>query len=175
MSSIPEALPVNSPGQNGAPMALRPSSQGLSAQLHRKAPSESFLAWIESHRQVLLRCSLALVFLWFGALKPLGLSPAEGLVAKTVFWLPAWIFVPVLGIWEVAIGVGLLYRPWLKAAIVLLLLQMAGTLLPLVILPSDCFARIPFAPTLEGQYIIKNVVLITAALVVAAEGAGRRW
>lgn len=114
----------------------------------------------------LLRVSLGLVFIWFGALKFSSASPAAELVARTVYWFdPGW-FVPFLGAWEVAIGVGLLIRVLNRAAIALLFLQMPGTFLPLVLLPGVCFTHVPWAPTLEGQYIIKNLVLISAAIVV---------
>jgi uncharacterized membrane protein YkgB len=114
----------------------------------------------------LLRYSLGVIFLWFGALKPFDLSPAQELVANTVYFVnPDW-FIPVLGWWEVAIGVGLLFRPLIRPAIGLLFLQMPGTFLPLVLLPEVCFTTFPFGLTLEGQYIIKNLILISAALVV---------
>ncbi len=113
-----------------------------------------------------LRYSLAAIFIWFGALKPFGLSPAQELVERTVYWFPAPQFVAILGIWEVAIGVGLLFRPLIRAAIFLLFLQMPGTMLPLFLLPDVCFVEFPYALTLEGQYIIKNLVLISAAIVV---------
>ncbi|MDA0999288.1 MAG: hypothetical protein O2807_02055 [bacterium] len=113
-----------------------------------------------------LRLSLAVIFIWFGALKPFGMSPAEELVKRTVYWVPPEIFVPVLGWWEVAIGVGLLFRPLLRVALFLLFLQMPGTILPLILLPDVCFTRFPFGLTLEGQYIVKNLILISAALVV---------
>lgn len=119
-----------------------------------------------SHGVFALRVSLAVVFIWFGALKPLGVSPANDLVTKTVYWVdPEW-FVPLLGFWEIAIGVCLLIRPLIRAGIFLLALQMPGTVLPLFILPEVCWVHAPYAPTLEGQYIIKNVVLISAAIVV---------
>ncbi|MFB6346036.1 MAG: hypothetical protein ABEK50_09725 [bacterium] len=114
----------------------------------------------------LLRLSLGIIFIWFGALKPLGMSPAESLVRKTVFWFdPDW-FVPFLGYWEIAIGLGLLIRPLVRVAIFLLFLQMPGTLMPLFLFPGVCFHSIPFGLTMEGQYIVKNLVLISAALVV---------
>ena len=113
-----------------------------------------------------LRLSLAVIFIWFGLLKPLGISPAEELIARTVyFFSPDW-FVPFLGWWEVLIGVCLLFRPLIRVAIFLLFLQMGGTVLPLFILPEACFTSIPFGLTLEGQYIIKNLVIISAALVI---------
>jgi uncharacterized membrane protein YkgB len=113
-----------------------------------------------------LRVGLAVVFIWYGLLKPLGMSPAAELVRRTVYFVPPDLFIPILGWWEVAIGVGLLYRPLNRTAIFLLFLQMPGTLLPLVLLPEVCFTQAPWGLTLEGQYIIKNAVLIGAALVV---------
>jgi len=109
---------------------------------------------------------LRAIFIWFGLLKPLGISPAEELVSRTVyFFSPDW-FVPFLGWWEVLIGVCLLFRPLIRVAIFLLFLQMGGTILPLFILPEACFTSIPFGLTLEGQYIIKNLIIISAALVI---------
>lgn len=114
----------------------------------------------------LLRVSLGAVFVWFGGLKLIGASPANELVERTVYWLPKEVFIPILGVWETAIGVCLLYRPWIRAGIALMLAQMAGTFLPLILLPEICFTRVPWLPTMEGQYIIKNLVLISAAIVV---------
>ena len=116
---------------------------------------------------VALRWAVGIVFIWFGALKLFpGMSPAEELVKNTVYFFdPAWFF-PFLGVWEILIGVFLLVRPLIRVAIFLLFLQMPGTFLPLVLLPDVCFTAFPFGLTLEGQYIIKNLVLIAAALVV---------
>ena len=122
--------------------------------------------WMQRYGHFVLRMGLAVVFIWFGLLKPLGLSPAADLVRRTVYFVPPDLFIPILGWWEVAIGVGLLYRPLNRTAIFLLFLQMPGTLLPLVLLPEVCFTQIPWGLTLEGQYIIKNAVLIGSGLVV---------
>jgi len=118
-----------------------------------------------------LRISLAIIFIWFGILKPLGLSPAAPLVKATVAWMPLFSpdqWVGIIGWWEVLIGVCFLYRPALRVAIALLALQMGGTFMPLVMLPEVAFqaGRIPYAPTMEGQYIVKNLLIISAALVV---------
>jgi len=122
--------------------------------------------WMRRNGPSLVRVSLAVVFIWFGILKPFGLSTANELVERTVYWAdPKW-FIPLLGWWEVAIGVCMLIRPMLRVAVFLLFLQMPGTFLPLVLLPQVCFDVIPWVPTLEGQYIIKNLVLISAAIVV---------
>jgi uncharacterized membrane protein YkgB len=123
--------------------------------------------WMRQYGPPLLRVSLGIIFVWFGALKLFeGLSPAESLVRRTVYWFDPDTFIPVLGVWEILIGVGLLYRPLIRGAIFLLFLQMPGTMLPLVLLPEVCFTVMPFGLTLEGQYIINNLVLISAALVV---------
>ena len=123
--------------------------------------------WMQRNGIRLLRYSLGIVFIWFGALKFFdGLSPAESLVRRTVYWIDPDLFIPILGGWEVLIGLGLLYRPAIRVAIFLLFAQMPGTMLPLVLLPDVCFTVMPVGLTLEGQYIIKNLVLISAALVV---------
>ena len=122
--------------------------------------------WMENYGFLFLRISLGIVFIWFGIMKPFGLSPATELVARTVYWFPPNIFVPILGWWEVAIGIGLLYRPFIRGALFLLFLQMPGTMLPLILLPDVCLTHFPYAPTLEGQYIIKNLVLIAAGIVI---------
>lgn len=113
-----------------------------------------------------LRYSLGLIFVWFGGLKIIKQSPAQELVAHTVYWFDPNIFIPVLGWWEVLIGVFMVYRPAIRIAIFLLALQMGGTFLPLVLLPETCFKEFPFILTIEGQYIIKNLVIIGAAMVV---------
>ena len=122
--------------------------------------------WMARWGPPALRVSLGVVFIWFGILKPLGMSPAQELVERTVYWIDPAVFVPLLGWWEVAIGVCLLIKPLIRLAILLLFLQMPGTALPLVLLPDVCFTDIPFGLTLEGQYIVKNLVLISAALVI---------
>lgn len=113
-----------------------------------------------------LRIALGVVFIWFGGLKIIGGSPAAELVASTVYVLSPEFFVPVLGVWEVVIGLCLLYRPLIRVGILLLFLQMPGTFLPVVLLPDVVFSTVPHALTVEGQYIVKNLVIIGAALVV---------
>lgn len=126
------------------------------------------IALLDEHSVSLLRYSLSVVFFWFGVLKPLGVSSATDLVSQTVYFLPPEIFVPILGVWEMAIGACLLSKRLLRVGIALLLLQMAGTFLPLILLPDVSFLRFPLVPSLEGQYIIKNLILISGALVVAS-------
>ena len=127
-----------------------------------------------------LRIGLGVVFLWFGFLKFFpGASPAEALAARTIevmsFGLVGpTVSLPALAAWESLIGLGLLTGRYLRATLLLLALQMLGTLTPLLFFPEETFSIFPFAPTLEGQYIIKNVVLIGAAMVVGATVRGGR-
>ena len=135
-------------------------------------------SWMARHGLPLLRISLGIVFLWFGALKFFpGLSPAHDLAARTIETLSfglvtAGVSIPLLAAWECLIGIGLLFGIFMRAVLLLLAVQMAGTLMPLVLFPSEVFSRIPYAPTLEGQYIIKNAVLISAAIVLGATVRG---
>ena len=131
----------------------------------------SISAFMRRYGIAALRLSLGIIFIWFGLLKPLGLSPAEPLVEATVGWLPllspeSWVI--AIGWWEVAIGGTFLFSKTTRIAIALLALQMVGTFMPLVLLPEVAFqaGRMPYAPTLEGQYIIKNLLIISAGLVV---------
>ena len=116
---------------------------------------------------VFLRYSVGTIFIWFGLLKPLGISPAQVLVENTVYWFEDKIsFVKFLGWWEVAIGLTMCYKPLIRVSIFLLFIQMPGTFLPLILLPEVCFTNFPFGLTLEGQYIIKNLIIISSALVI---------
>lgn len=136
--------------------------------------------WMAGHAVLGLRISLGAIFVWFGALKLVpGFSPAEGLATKTITLLsggliPADLIPPGLGVWECLIGAGLLSGIWMRATLLLLALQMLGTFTPLVLFPHECFTHVPFAPTLEGQYIIKNLVLIAAGMAIGSTVRGGR-
>jgi uncharacterized membrane protein YkgB len=122
--------------------------------------------WMSRHGYLFLRISLGIIFIWFGLLKVFGQSPANDLVARTIYWLNPKVFIPVLGWWEAFIGVCFLFRPLIRIGILLLFLQIGGTFLPLVILPQVCFIKFPFVLSMEGQYIIKNLLIISAAIVI---------
>lgn len=131
--------------------------------------------WMARAGIPILRIALGVVFVWFGALKLFpGMSPAEDLVRATVPLIRGDVFVPILGIWEVVIGLGFITGRFLRLAILLLFLQMPGTLAPVVLLPERVFVDFPFVLTLEGQYIAKNFVLVGAALVIGATVRGGR-
>lgn len=127
-----------------------------------------------------LRISLGINFFWFGVLKFFpGLSPATELATKTIETLTFGLIQPdvsitLLAIWETLIGLGLISGRFLRVTLFLLLVQMLGTMTPLVLFPAETFTRIPYAPTLEGQYIIKNLVLISAGFVVGSTVRGGR-
>ena len=131
--------------------------------------------WMATYGMVIMRVGLGIVFFWFGALKLFpGLSPAEELVRNTVYFVnPDW-FIPVLAVWEMAIGLGLMFGIFMRITLLLLFLQMPGTALPLVVLPEVVWTVFPFGLTLEGQYIIKNLVLIGAGLVLGGTVRGGR-
>jgi uncharacterized membrane protein YphA (DoxX/SURF4 family) len=137
-------------------------------------------SWMARYGLTLLRVSLGVVFLWFGALKLFpDLSPAQDLATRTISVLtfglvPPSVSLPVLAVWESVIGIGLIVGRGLRFFLLLLYLQMLGTLTPIVLFPHEAFTRFPYAPTLEGQYIIKNVVLISAGIVVGATVRGGR-
>jgi uncharacterized membrane protein YkgB len=131
--------------------------------------------WMARYGLLVMRIGLGVVFFWFGALKLVpGLSPAEELVRNTVYFVDPDLFLPVLAIWEMLIGLGLMSGRFMRLTLLLLFLQMPGTALPLVLLPEVCWTAFPIGLTLEGQYIIKNLVLIGAGLVLGGTVRGGR-
>jgi uncharacterized membrane protein YkgB len=127
------------------------------------------VAFLERWGITLLRVSLGAVFVWFGALKIFQVSPVADLVARTVYWVdPSW-FVPVLGGVEVLIGLGLLAGQALRTVLALFWLQMAGTFLVLVLQPDVAFQQgNPLLLTVEGEFVVKNLVLLSAGMVVGS-------
>lgn len=143
--------------------------------------------WIDVHLYGLLRRALGLIFLWFGLLKfcP-GLCEVELIAQRTLMVLSDHRFTPqhcmlLLAVWECAMGATLLLAPknkhWgrflLRGCAISLLLHLCGTLLPLVLFRADTWKVFPFAPTLTGQYILKNLVLLAATLAVYAQSMRR--
>jgi uncharacterized membrane protein YphA (DoxX/SURF4 family) len=137
-------------------------------------------SWMARNGITLLRVSLGIIFLWFGVLKFIpGASPAQGLATRTIELLSFGLVQPevslfLLALWETVIGLGLVLGLYLRTTLLLLFLQMMGTLTPLVLFPAETFMQAPFAPTLEGQYIIKNLVLIASGIVIGATVRGRQ-
>lgn len=117
------------------------------------------------------RMGLFIVFFWFGFLKVIGLSPASGVVQRlfenTIPFMEFSTFLVLFGLFECLIGVLFLIKGMERVVIPLLIIHMITTFGPLVYLPEETWQKF-MVPTLEGQYIIKNVVLIAAAVGIAA-------
>ena len=140
----------------------------------------SLTRWMASRGLLFLRLSIGIIFLWFGMLKFFdGMSPAQDIAIRTIqtitFQLvPDNFIIFGLATWEVLIGVGLLFNLFLRETLLLLYLQMIGTFFPLILFPSEVFQKFPFSLTLEGQYIIKNLVIVSAGIVLGATVRGGR-
>ncbi|CAA9444078.1 FIG00788868: hypothetical protein [uncultured Rubrobacteraceae bacterium] len=134
--------------------------------------------WMAHYGIVTLRVTLGMVFFWFGILKFFpGLSPAQTLALRTIDVLtlglmPAGVGLALLATLECAIGVGLISGKFMRLTLLLLAFQMVGAASPLLLFPGEVFTQFPYAPTLEGQYIIKNLVLVSAGIVIGATVRG---
>ncbi|MDF1597259.1 MAG: DoxX family protein [Acidimicrobiia bacterium] len=133
--------------------------------------------WLAEHGLLFLRISIGVIFFWFGVLKfwP-GLSPADQLATDTIYKLsfglmPDDLARILLAILETAIGIGLITGKLMRLTLLMLVGQMLGTVTPLVLFPDVTWSGL-LVPTLEGQYILKNVVLVSAALTIGATVRG---
>lgn len=140
----------------------------------------SITRWMASAGLPLLRLSIGIIFLWFGGLKYFeGLSPAEDIATRTIEtitfgMIPEKLILYGLATWEVLIGLGLIFRVFLRETLLLLYLQMIGTFMPVFLFPEDVFMVFPYSLTMEGQYIIKNLVVLSAGIVLGATVRGGR-
>jgi len=172
--------------------AVRPGGGGLhtvqtaTQQPMRQGPVEAASRWAELHQRLeaydrtmrrllgrvspmLLRISLGIVFVWFGALKVAGVSSVGGLVAATVPFLDSAWFVPVLGVVEIVIGVAFATGRLLRVLLPVFAAHMAGTFLVLITLPDVAFQGTnPLVLTAVGEFVVKNLVLLSAGLVVSS-------
>jgi len=114
----------------------------------------------------ILRVTMAIVYIWFGILKPFDSSPAADLVANSIPFLPREPFFIFLGVWEVALGIMFLIPKLTKITFWIFVVHMMGTFTPFITLPESVFINFPFALSLEGQYIVKNIVLIATAVAI---------
>lgn len=127
------------------------------------------IAWMAAHGTGLLRIALGVVYLWFGGLKLAGRSPVAELVAQSVPWVPPDILLPALGLWEVAVGSGLVLGIAIRLVLLLFWLQLLGTLSVPILLPEISFQQgNPLLLTTTGEFVVKNLVLISAGLVVGS-------
>ncbi|MCI0708801.1 MAG: hypothetical protein L0154_01445 [Chloroflexi bacterium] len=144
----------------------------------QKTPDSRMPDGLMRFSMTLLRISLGVVFLWFGGLKFFPeVSPAQELATRTIEVLTLdivgpMVSLPGLALWECLIGLGLISNRYVRWTLTLLVLQMLGTFTPLVLFPEETWVQFPIVPTMEGQYILKNIVLISAGLVIGAVALG---
>ena len=122
-------------------------------------------AWMHRHGHRLERRAIGVLFAWFGLNKLLGFKSATSIIAETVYVGTPETSARLLGLWELAIGLCLFIYPLARVGVGLLAIRLPGTLLALIIKADVCWHE-PFVPTVQGQYLIKDVVLITAAMVI---------
>ncbi len=135
--------------------------------------------WLTKNAMNLLRISIGIIYVWFGALKfyP-NLSPADQL-AKDTIWLITFGLIPnnvsiiLLALWETLLGAVLIIGVWKRAVFYILLIHMICTFVPLFFFTDISFTDSPYAFTLVGQYIMKNLIIICAALVLNAHARGQ--
>ena len=115
---------------------------------------------------VLERWALGILFIWFGLLKITGENSASSLIAKSIYFYEPEKMVMILGGWELLIGGALLVSKLTRLAVLLLMIRLPGTFLALVLKADLCFEGDFWVPTLQGQYLLKELTLIGAALVI---------
>jgi len=135
--------------------------------------------WLTKNAMNLLRISIGIIYVWFGALKFVAnLSPADQL-AKDTIWLITFGLIPnnvsiiLLALWETLLGAVLIIGVWKRAVFYILLIHMICTFVPLFFFTDISFTDSPYAFTLVGQYIMKNLIIICAALVLNAHARGQ--
>jgi uncharacterized membrane protein YphA (DoxX/SURF4 family) len=127
-----------------------------------------------NRRVDVLRWARGFIYLWFGALKFFpGLSSAEQIAGTTIELMSSGLLtpdlsLPLLALWETAVGLALLTGKFQRIAVFTLYIHAVGTFAPLILLPGQTWNLPPFAASFEGQYILKNLVTIGAAHRAAA-------
>ncbi|GIK19378.1 MAG: hypothetical protein DYG93_05385 [Leptolyngbya sp. PLA2] len=122
--------------------------------------------WMDRHGHGAHRITLGVYFAWMGLLKVFGLKTGSSLLAHTIYLGSPDVMVPALGWWEAAIGMTLIVRRLNRLALLLLAIRLPGTFLALVLRADVCFDHVPLGPTPEGQYLIKDLMLFAAAMVI---------
>lgn len=119
-----------------------------------------------------LKWSIGIIFIWFGMVKFfVGLSPAEDLASSTICALSGHFFpqgscMPILAIFESLIGISLFSGKFLRWALGFLFLHMLGTFLTFFIFPEQMFSHFPFVLTMKGQYVMKNIIILAAVIII---------
>lgn len=122
---------------------------------------------LEYYTYWLMRLSLSILFIWFGAIKILGECPLNETISRIIEiftpWIPFSTFIVLMGSAEIALGVLFLITPMLETALIILAFHLCSTFIPLFILPELTWNGFPI-PTLEGQFIVKNITLFALGL-----------
>jgi uncharacterized membrane protein YphA (DoxX/SURF4 family) len=183
MSAIPvPALLVRYATAVAQPVRSRidatPGLVGVDARL--RAGEVACQRWLVAHSIAVLRVSIGAVLLAFGALKFFpGVSPAQDLVEQTMSILtfgmvPGGVALVGVALLETVLGIWLISGRAMRGAVYLLGVQLIGIMSPIVLLPGQLFGGPHGAPTLVGQYVIKDIIIVGAALVLAATLGGGR-
>lgn len=125
----------------------------------------------EAVAPLIMRVALGVVFVWFGALKIANVTPVAKLVADTLAWVPVDpdVLLPALGAFEIVLGAMVVVGWQLRLVLTVLIAHLCGTFLVLVVLPQVAFERgNPLLLTTIGEFVVKNVVFIAAAVLLAA-------
>lgn len=163
------------PGSADEPLAAGKRTPLIGPFYRRLVAVENVIhSALVSHGITALRLTVGAVFLGFGVLKYFPhVSPAEGLAIKTIdlmtFGLVPWqVGIVVIATLECFIGICLLANRWMRLAVWMLAVQLVGVLAPLALLTGRLFSGPHHAPTLEGQYVLKDIILVAAGMVIAA-------
>jgi len=168
------------PGVARAPVYHRPRRIPLRVVVPiksaaRENAAEKVRAFVQTHVMFLSRLSLATVFFWFGILKVANVSPAAGLLRGSIPFLANSPYVQLLGGAEIVIGIGLLVNPLTKTASLLMILHLLGTFSLFLIAPRLMFAPAFPELTMAGEFVLKNIVLLIAALIIMCSRPPRTW
>ena len=124
------------------------------------------------HPIAVLRTSIGIIYLWFGVLKFFyGLSPAEQVASQTIHqltfgFIPDHLAIQTLAVWECALGILLIFCKWMKIVLIMMFIHMAFTFTPFLFFPQQTFMHLPYDFTLLGQYIMKNIIIISSGIVL---------
>jgi putative oxidoreductase len=149
---------------------VRPTASNNTAALTRYSNAEDRARdLLRQHGIKLLRVAIGIIFVWFGVLKMIDQSPVVSLIQTAYPFMPEPFFIRFLGVWETIIGIGLISGVALRATLALFVMQMSGTFTALALAPKLFFLHgNVFLLTSEGEFVAKNIVFISAGLVIAA-------
>jgi uncharacterized membrane protein YkgB len=129
---------------------------------------KKIIQYLRRYSHKLHRVSLGFFFIWMGLLKVIGYKTNTEIIAHSIYWGDPLVMVYVLGSWELLIGIFFMIRPLVRIALLFLILRIPGILMAFILKMDTCFIHFPLAPTVEGQFLIKDLTIFFAALAIAA-------